>query len=196
MANSAKCESGSATARLTKGLAARDEEAFRRFHAVYFDRLLRYHLVLARGDEHAAHEALQETLLRVVRHARRFEDERMFWSWLTALARSAAVDGGRKRHRYWRLLAGYARSFIRTENATAPSEDADALWHDLLRRTMDELEPDVRRLVEGKYLRRVSVRELAMETGLTEKAVESRLLRARRELRHKVLTKFRNENTV
>ncbi len=196
MANSAQREPVSATAALTGGLAARDEEAFRQFHAAYFDRLLRYHLVIMRGDEHAAHEALQETFLRVVRHARRFDDEEIFWSWLTVLARSAATDGGRKRHRYWQLLANYARSFIGAADVPAPSDDAETRWHDLLMRGLDELEPDVRRLVEGKYFRRASVRELAAESGLTEKAVESRLLRARRELREGVLTKFRHENKI
>src|SRR5262245_54918402 len=112
MANSAPREPASATARLTAGLVMRHDEAFRDFHAAYFDRLLRYHLVLARGNEHSAHEALQETLLRVVRHARRFDDEEAFWSWLAVLARSAAVDGGRRRHRYWRLVTNYARSLI------------------------------------------------------------------------------------
>ncbi len=92
MANSAQREPVSATAALTGGLAARDEEAFRQFHAAYFDRLLRYHLVIMRGDEHAAHEALQETFLRVVRPPRRCDDEEIFWSWLTVLARSAATD--------------------------------------------------------------------------------------------------------
>src|SRR5436190_1528005 len=109
MATSAQRESVSATAALTSGLAAHEEDAFRQFQAAYFDRLLRYHLVIAHGDEHAAQEALQETLLRVARHARRFDDAGTFWCWLTVLARSAAADSGRKRNRYWRLISSYAR---------------------------------------------------------------------------------------
>jgi RNA polymerase sigma-70 factor (ECF subfamily) len=180
-------------AALTTRMAARDDEAFREFHAQYFDRLLRYHLVLARGDEHAAHEALQETLLRVVRHARRFDDAETFWCWLTVLARSAAADGGRKRNLYWQLIAGYARSLLQRQESSLPDE-TDPSLQQLLDQSITELEPETRALVEGKYLRRASVRELAAETGLTEKAVESRLLRARRELREKILTKLRHEN--
>src|ERR1051325_3867078 len=84
------------TADLTRRLAAGEEAAFREFHVAYFDRLLRYLLVVARGDEDAARDALQETFVRVVRHAKRFDCEDAFWSWLTLLARSAAADGGRK----------------------------------------------------------------------------------------------------
>jgi len=181
------------TAILTRGLVARDDAAFREFHASYFDRLLRYQLVLSRGDEHAAQEALQETLLRVVPHARRFDDADAFWCWLTVLARSAAADIRRKRNRYWRLLASYASSLIQTRTPFAVDE-TDARLQQLLSSSLGELTPDERSLVEGKYLRRASVRELASENGLTEKAIESRLLRARRLLREKILTKLRHEN--
>jgi RNA polymerase sigma-70 factor, ECF subfamily len=191
LANAGSLESSTAT--LTSGLVARDEAAYREFHATYFDRLLRYNLVLARGDENAAQEALQETLLRVVRHARRFDEEEIFWCWLTVLARSAAADIGRKQNRYWRLLASYASSLIGFSNATT-STDADAQLQMLLGTSLIELPPEERALIEGKYLRRASVRELASENGLTEKAVESRLLRARRLLREKILTKLRHEN--
>src|SRR5438034_3100709 len=93
---------------LTSGLAVGDEEAFREFHAAYFGRLLRYLFVVTHGDEQAAHDALQETMTRVVRYARRFDSEEAFWSWLTVLARSAVSDAGRKRSRYWRLIKDYA----------------------------------------------------------------------------------------
>ena len=73
---------------LSGGLAAGDEEAFRQFHSAYFNRLLRYLFVATKGDEHAAHEALQETMTRVVRYARRFDSEEVCWSWLTVLARA------------------------------------------------------------------------------------------------------------
>lgn len=195
MAHTIAREEVSAIAALTARMAACDEDAFRQFHTQYFDRLLRYHLMLARGDEHAAQEALQETLLRVVRHARGFESEEVFWSWLTVLARSAATDGGRKRKRYWRLLAGYARALIHRNELPRASDDDEPL-QELLSQSLGKLDPEARALVEGKYLRRATVRELALESGLTEKAVESRLLRARRELRGMILKNLHHENTI
>lgn len=193
LANSGQTREVSSVATLTRGLAVGDEDSFRAFHAAYFDRLFRYHLVITRGDEHAAQEALQETLLRVVRHARRFEDAESFWSWLTVLARSAAADTGRKRNRYWRLITSYASSLLSSRSA-ATRDDADEQLQDLLALSLDELQPEERALIDGKYLRRATVRELATELALTEKAVESRLVRARRLLREKVLTKLRHEN--
>ena len=177
-------------ATLTAALAQGDEDAFRAFHELYFDRLFRYHLVLARGNEDAASEALQETFLRVARHARRFDSEEVFWCWLTVLCRSAAADGGRKRKRYWRLLTDYAWSFLTVAPAVAPTDETEERLHEIVLQSLDELDAGERSLVEGKYFRRASMKELAEETGLSERAVESRLLRARRALRQKILRKL------
>src|SRR5206468_7284685 len=93
------------------GLVAKgDEGAYRQFHEAYFGRLLGY-LRVVTGDEQLAREALQATLLRVVRHARRFESEEAFWSWLTVLARSSAADERRRSNRYASFLD---RFFART----------------------------------------------------------------------------------
>ena len=180
-------------AALTSAMAAGNEKSFRQFHELYFQRLFRYHVVIARGNEDAAGDALQETFLRVVRHVRKFDDEQTFWSWLTVLCRSAATDGGRKRHRYWKLLADYARSLI-----TPPPhqvEETDERLYEIVAQSLDELDVEERLLVEGKYFRAATMKELAEETGLTERAVESRLLRARRELRGKIITKLNYEKT-
>ncbi len=179
---------------LTVRLARGEEEAFREFHRDYFDRLFRYHLVMARGDETVAREALQETLLRVVRHARPFDNPEAFWSWLTVLARSAAIDGGRKRLRYLKLLAAYARSLVAARPVPPSAEDADERVLRHLASVLSDLDNRDRSLIEGKYFRRASVRELAQETGLTEKAVESRLLRARQQLRRAVLHQLHDDH--
>ena len=182
-----------AIAVLTAALARGDEEAFRHFHALYFDRLFRFHVVLARGDEAAAGDALQETFLRLVRNVRTFEEEETFWCWLTVLCRSAAADGGRKRQRYWKLLSRYARSLISPAPCASQPEQREERLHEVVTQSLGELEAANRRLVEGKYFRRATMKELSEESGLSERAVESRLLRARRELREKIVTKLNYE---
>ena len=172
---------------LTRRLAAGDEEAFREFHAQYFSRLHRFLLVVARGNDQEAQDALQETLLRVVRYAREFADEEAFWCWLKVVARSAARDGGRKRRRYFALLEKFAVRRNRETNAQ-PSEDDEL--RSALADVLDELAPDDRRLVEGKYLEGATVKELSAMTCSTDKAVESRLLRLRRLLRERLLKKL------
>jgi RNA polymerase sigma-70 factor (ECF subfamily) len=174
---------------LTRRLTAQDEEAFREFHARYFDRLYQFLLVVARGQEDEAREALQETLLRVARHARVFGEEEAFWCWLKAVARNAARDGGRKQRRYLTLLGRFA---LRWSMAEPPANDTTELrLQTMLNETLNELSPDERTLVESKYLDGVATKELSSSTGLTEKAVESRLLRLRRRLRERLLQKLK-----
>jgi RNA polymerase sigma-70 factor (ECF subfamily) len=176
-------------AALTQRLAAGDESAFREFHALYFDRLYQFLLVVARGQEHEAREALQETLLRVARHAQPFAEEEAFWCWLKAVARNAARDAGRKRTRYTALLQRFA-SLLRPQSAPAPAAEDDRLTT-LLADCLAEFPVEDRALLEGKYLHGATVAELANQTNLSIKAIESRLVRLRRELRERALHKLR-----
>ena len=178
----------SGVAELTRRLVARDEDAFREFHTLYFDRLYQFLLVVARGQEHEAQEALQETLLRVARSPRVFDNEETLWCWLRTIARNAARDGGRKRRSYLTLLERFTLRAPRVEQDA--SESAAARLNMLLNESLNELSPDERSLVEGKYLDGVATRDLSGSTGLTEKAVESRLLRLRRHLRERLLKKL------
>jgi RNA polymerase sigma-70 factor (ECF subfamily) len=176
-----------AIASLTRRLAAGEDDAFRQFQALYFDRLYRFLLVVARGDETLAREALQETLVRVARHARNFEGEDAFWNWLRAVGRNAARDAGRKQRRYSALL----ERFTRISPSAVPAAGHENSLAAALEESVSELEPEDRLLIEGKYLDGQSVRELSALAGLTEKAVESRLLRLRRRLRDCILNKLK-----
>jgi RNA polymerase sigma factor (sigma-70 family) len=177
-----------AVAVLTRRLAAGDEAAFREFHALYFDRLYYFLLVVTRGQEHAAQDALQETLLRVVRYARAFETEEALWGWLKVVARNAARDAGRKQRRYFALLERFSFDRADARDTTPPHDDQRL--RAILDETLAEIDADDRALIEGKYLRGATVLELAQQTGLSEKAIESRLLRLRRQLTERLRQKL------
>lgn len=166
-------------ASLTRRMKAGGEDAFREFHAAWFHRLFRYGIVLMRGDEHAARDVTQETLLRVVRNIRVFEEESAFWSWLACLARSAAADHGRKRSRYRSLLEKFIGEARAPEVSAGSAPDLAALLH----RGLDRLDDDTRDLLREKYLHGLSIRQLAENLSTSEAAIESRLARGRRELR-------------
>lgn len=178
----------SAVRALTQQLARGNEAAFAEFHERYFDRLYHLLLVICRGQEAEARDALQQTFLRVLRYARPFDSEEVFWSWLTALARSAARDAGRKHQRYLGMLERFAEWWSGPVNP--PKNEEVAPLPTLLREAVEELPANDRILIMGKYFSGSTVRELAAATGETEKAVESRLVRLRRQLRERVLKKL------
>jgi RNA polymerase sigma-70 factor, ECF subfamily len=187
---SATAAGGSIT-NLTTGLAAGDEAAFREFHERYFDRLYCFLLVVTRGCEDEAQEALQQTLLRVVRYAKVFTSEEVFWSWLKVLARSAARDGGRQRQRYAALLWRFS-IFVQGPGSQDQSATEESELHTLMKEALAALPLEERELIEGKHLLGETVREISARTGLTEKAVEARLGRLRQRLRHRLLEKLRS----
>jgi RNA polymerase sigma-70 factor (ECF subfamily) len=178
-------------ARLTGRMAVGDEAAYRLFYELYFNRLLRYLLVVTGGREDAARDALQLTLLRTARYMKQFNSEEVFWSWLTVLARSSVVDEERKRKRYLSLLE---RFFQREQLKTSVTDsEAEAHLMKSLEKGLAGLLPQDRELVEQKYFEGESVREIGGQTGSTEKSVESRLVRIRRRLKDAILRELKHE---
>jgi RNA polymerase sigma-70 factor (ECF subfamily) len=173
-------------------MAAGDELAYRTFYDAYFNRLSRYLLVVTAGDEDAAREALQAALVRVVRHIKVFPSDAIFWSWLTVLARSALSDQSRKRRRYLAFLDRFTWH-TRAQQAAPADPETDARLGILLETSLGALPFDERRLLEAKYFERRSVREIAGDLGLSEKAVDSRLVRIRQKLKNAILEALKRE---
>jgi RNA polymerase sigma factor (sigma-70 family) len=179
-------------AALTQGMVVGNEDAYRSFYEAYYPRLTRYLLVVTNGDADAAREALQAAFVRVVRHIKVFDDEARFWNWLTVLARTAFVDQRRKRSRYLAFLDRFTEH-ARTEAAVAENGQADARLLAALEFSVRSLPAEERALVDRKYLGRESVRDIADSLQSSEKAVESRLGRARRKLKELLLERLKHE---
>ena len=177
------------TARMSRG----DEAAFHEFFKLYFNRLLRYLIVVTNGQEEIAREALQLTFVRVAHHVRKFDSEAAFWNWLAVLARNCAVDELRRRNRQQSLLARFFQQ--RSADVNLKSDEADEQFLRLLEKGIAGLPDDERFLLERKYLSEETARGLAKEFQVTEKAMESRLLRIRRKLKNVILNQLKNENT-
>jgi RNA polymerase sigma factor (sigma-70 family) len=167
--------------RLTTALARGDDEAWLQFHHAYGPAIFRQLLALTRGDDDLAKEALQRTYLRVAKHVRSCEAEAMFKSWLRTVARTALQDCWRRQRSFTDLL------FRKRQE---PPELADPAGDD---RLMDELDAALARLdsadrtlLESKYFSGHDMRTLAEKLGITPKAVESKLTRAREALRREL----------
>jgi RNA polymerase sigma factor (sigma-70 family) len=178
---------------LTARMAAAEEEAFNEFHELYCDRLYRYLLVLCKGDEAHARDLLQVTMLKVVRAIRVFESEDRFWNWLAAIARNSFLDHVRKSRR-----APELRSISRddvADLALPQISDVDAALVNALEHGLGDLPADERALLESFYFQSATYRSLAVEQEASEKAIESRLARARQKLKHAITKYLTHENT-
>lgn len=169
---------------LTTGLARGDDAAWDRFHREYGPRIFRQLLAATRGDHDLANESLQQTYLRIARHARACESERMFLGWLGVVARSALSDCRRRRQSYWKLLHRHAAEPGGTESSDLDEDRLQAS----IEAALASLEADDRALIEAKYFSGADVRGIAERLGISPKAAESRLTRARAELRRRLTT--------
>lgn len=171
---------------LTTALAHGVDAAWAQFHRDYGPRIFRQLLAATRGDHDLASEALQQTYLRIARHARPCDLEPMFLAWLRVVARSALSDCRRRRRTFWQMLRRR-----HDDPSEQHSDEASLAAEESLQAALDaalaSLASEDRALLEAKYFSGASVRDLAERLAISPKAAESRLTRARAELRRTLL---------
>jgi len=157
-------------------------------------------------NPHLCEEVVQETLVRCIRELEHYDPARSgddVFPWLTGLARNEISRALARAKRCVSLDALWAR-LDRELLAVYDRLDAEPFTAELLRReetrelvnvTMAQLPPRYREVLEAKYLRGASVRDLASLWRSTEKAVESQLSRARKAFRETFRTLSRTAQT-
>jgi len=159
--------------------------------ALHLRALYIYVLGRVRGNASDAEDVVQETVTAAVVGLGGYRRDAGFWAWLTAIARNKVIDHRRAtaaRERRVRTTAasddeleGVARS-LASEDLFERAEESEAV-RAALAATMAALEPDDRLLLVEKYRRGRSVAAIAALRGVTLKAAESMLYRARERFR-------------
>ena len=134
-----------------------------------------------------ASEALQQTYLRIARHARPCDCAPEFAGWLRLVARTALSDCRRKHQRFLGLLRRREADPSDVADANEPGPGEERLQA-ALDAALASLAPDERELLEAKYFSGADVRSMAARLAISPKAVESRLTRARAALRAQLLS--------
>ena len=173
---------------LTRAIVRGDEAAFGEFYERFSGRLYGLLLFLTSGREESSREILQLTMIKVARKFRVFEHETALWAWLSKIARNALVDYIREQSRSPKPV-----SIELLGLAVNAPETAEAELLKWLECGLNELDEEDRALVESIYFQRRRQRDLAGESGTTQKAIESKLARIRAKLRQFVLQRIKNE---
>jgi len=173
---------------LTRAIVRGDEAAFGEFYERFSGRLYGLLLFLTSGREEISREILQLTMIKVARKFRVFEHETALWAWLSKIARNALVDYIREQSRSPKPV-----SIELLGLAVNAPETAEAELLKWLECGLNELDEEDRALVESIYFQRRRQRDLAGESGTTQKAIESKLARIRAKLRQFVLQRIKNE---
>jgi RNA polymerase sigma-70 factor (ECF subfamily) len=177
---------------LARRVLAGDELACEEFFADYFPRLYRFARIRLDGDEDAAEEVVQSTLIRAVRKLHTYKGEAALFTWLCTLCRREIGA--------WRAREGRSPEVSLVEDrpdtraaldafaaaaAAGPEAEVGRLeLSRLVQVTLDHLPNRHAQVLEWKYILGLSVAEIAHRLGLGYKATESLLTRARETFRH------------
>jgi RNA polymerase sigma-70 factor (ECF subfamily) len=148
------------------------EPAWRQLFAWHFDGVYRFCLALTAGRRELAEETAQQVFVTAAQQIGRFDPQRgEFRAWLLGIARNRFLVLRAKEYR-----RRHHESLSRERcGGQAEGHEADVRVHETLAR----LPAEYRRALESKYLRRVTMKEMAEADGSSIEAIESLLRRAR-----------------
>ncbi len=148
------------------------EQAWRQLFDRHFDAVYRFCLVLTGTRHHLAEELIQQVFVTAARRIHRFDPGRAaFRAWLFGVARNRHMVAKTREQRRKR----HEQSPSRGSSETVAQGGNDLWVHEALAR----LPSHYRIVPDEKYLRGLSMNEIAANNGASVEAIESLLRRAR-----------------
>ncbi len=148
------------------------EQAWRQLFEWHFDAVYRFCVALTGVRYDMAEELTQQVFVTAARQIARFNPRRAaFRAWLFGIARNhhMAIQAGEQRRKR------HEASSAESSADTIPPRDSDLQVHEALAR----LPSHYRTVLDAKYLRGLSVNEIALNSRASVEAIESLLRRAR-----------------
>lgn len=150
---------------------------------VHYGPLMRYIIAPILPNAQDREDCLSETAMQVWRKIGQFDAGRGSWTaWLTAVTRNHALNYKRRI-----FLHGSAEDIPPDTPSPEPTPEEQAIRSErqaALTRALQQLDLKDRSLFYRKYYYRQSAAQIAAETGITVRAVEGRLYRIKKQLRH------------
>ncbi len=148
------------------------EQAWRQLFERHFDAVYRFCAALTGGQNDLAEELAQQVFVIAARRVHRFDpSSATFRAWLFGIAknRNMTMQASEQRRKQ------YEESSAKGNSKVVNQEGPDLRVHEALAR----LPRQYRVVLEAKYLRGLSMKEIAADNGASIEAVESLLRRAR-----------------
>jgi RNA polymerase sigma-70 factor (ECF subfamily) len=161
-----------------------DETALTAFYEGHIDRLYSFIYWRAGADAATAEDLTQETLIAALASLRRYDGRAEPFTWLCGIARHKIADHYRRLQRF-----EIARSALLQGTAPPPSPDDQALASErqqMLAEALRRLPVRYQQVLLRKYVDHLSTKAIARELGVSERAADSLLTRARAALRHQL----------
>jgi RNA polymerase sigma-70 factor (ECF subfamily) len=156
---------------LVSRLRAGDESAFDTFAEHYVAGLYRFALRRLDHDRELTRDIVQSTVCKVIEKLDSYRGEAPLFTWLCACCRNEIATHFRR--------AGRRPREVELDEDVEQDQPDGTDTTELVHATLDRLPPTYARAMEWRYLDGLDVAEVAQRLGLTYKAAESLLSRAR-----------------
>ena len=176
---------------LARRLRNGDESAFEEFFAEYFPRLYRFARVRLTGDDDAAEDVAQTTLIRALAKVDTYRGEAALFVWLCSFCRHEVAAwferSGKAIHVSLSVDSAETQTIL-DAIAALSGDDPEREYERrelsrLVHVALDHLPPKYKEALVCKYLEGTSVEEVGRRLNLGYKAAESLLTRARQAFR-------------
>jgi RNA polymerase sigma-70 factor (ECF subfamily) len=149
-----------------------DEEAWHNLFEWHFEPVYKYCLNLASGRQDMAEEIAQQVFITAARRIDKFKQQKgTFRAWLLGIAKKRLMKAKTKELR----LRWYEKQFLKRGSETTKVHTPRLFVYEVLAK----LPAHYRIVLEAKYLKGLTVNQIAEANNSTSKAVESLLVRAR-----------------
>lgn len=151
------------------------EQAWRQLFERHFDAVYGFCVALSGGRNDMAEELAQQAFVIAARRVHRFDpSQATFRAWLFGIAKNRHMTVQSREQRRKRHEESSAKGAAAADKAVM-REGPDLRVHEVLAR----LPRHYRAVLEAKYIRGLSMKEIAADNGVSIEAVESLLRRAR-----------------
>ncbi len=177
---------GQVTTRIRNG----DQQAFAIYYETFFD--LVYHEVhrTVGRDEQTCLDIVQETFVKIIRRMKVIEDQPKLEAWTRIVARTTTWDwlrrAGRQQARQ-RRYAAIADPVNPPDDISRLADQARLAW---VQGQLEQLPPELRRMIALRYRLGWSLARIGQHFGLTTGTVDGRLRRAIEQLKQQAEAEY------
>jgi RNA polymerase sigma-70 factor (ECF subfamily) len=165
---------------LLRGIAARDQAALAKLHALMGRRIHAFSVRLTH-DPDLANEVVSDTLLDVWRYPERFNGQSKVGTWILAIAKYKTMHALRQRRRPHVDIDDMADSLISEMGDPESTKLANERAREL-RKCIQRLPEEQRECLHMVYFEDLTLAEVAEFQGVPENTVKTRLFHARKKL--------------